>query len=53
MKKKKKLDLRPIEIDTPRANKLRYLIKLAKLPIIKQIYKRIAYPDGISLPKRF
>ena len=48
MKKKKKLDLKPIEINTPRANRWRRLIKLAKLPIIKQIYRKIAYPDGLD-----
>jgi len=48
MKNKKKLDLKPIEINTPRANKYKKLLKYAKLPIIKQLYRRIAYPDGLE-----
>ena len=48
LRTKKKLDLKPIEINTPRANRWRKLIRLAKLPIIKQLYKRIAYPDGFE-----
>jgi len=46
--KKKKRDRRPIEIDTPRANRWRRLIKLAKYPPLKQLYKRLEYPDGFD-----
>ena len=45
-RRKNKLDLKPIEINTPRANRWKKLIRLAKIPILKQIYKRYAFPDG-------
>ncbi|MHA1191757.1 MAG: DUF362 domain-containing protein [Promethearchaeota archaeon] len=48
MTKKKKLDLKPIEMNTPRANKMKKMLKYVKLPILKQIYRRIAYPNGIE-----
>ena len=48
VKKHKKTDLKPIEMSTPRANKIKTLYKLVKLPILKQIYKRKAYPDGLE-----
>ena len=48
MKKKKKLDLKPIEMHTPRANKLKKLAKFGKLPIIKQIVRKRLYPDGLE-----
>jgi len=47
-KKKKDEDLKPIEMDTPKANKLKKLSWITKLPIIKQIYRKIKYPDGIE-----
>jgi len=46
--KRKRLDLKPIEIDTPRANRWRRFIKLARLPIFKQLLRRSAYPDGLE-----
>jgi UDP-glucose 4-epimerase len=46
--KRRRLDLKPIEIDTPRANRWRRLIKLARLPIFKQLFRRTAYPDGLD-----
>ena len=48
LKKKQNLDLKPIEIDTPRANRLKKLAKFGKLPIIKQIARKIMYPDGLE-----
>ncbi|TKJ22131.1 MAG: hypothetical protein CEE43_07900 [Promethearchaeota archaeon Loki_b32] len=48
MKKKQKLDLKPIEIDTPRANRWKKLAKFGKLPIIKQIARKPLYPDGLE-----
>ena len=35
-------------MDTPKINRLKKLAKLGKLPIIRHIYKRHAYPDGIE-----
>ncbi|NVM54212.1 MAG: 4Fe-4S binding protein [Candidatus Helarchaeota archaeon] len=46
--RKHKVDLKPIEINTPRARRWKILIRLAKLPIIKHIYKRYAFPDGFE-----
>ena len=48
MKSKRKLDLKPIEMDTPKANRLKKLAKIGRLPIIRYLYKRYAYPDGIE-----
>ncbi|MHA1988432.1 MAG: ATP-binding protein [Promethearchaeota archaeon] len=48
MKKKQKLDLKPIEINTHRAKKMKKLAKVAKLPIIRQIAKKYLYPDGVD-----
>jgi len=48
MKKKQKLDLKPIEMSTPRANRLKKLSKFAKLPIIKQLVRRWLFPGGID-----
>jgi len=48
MKKKQKLDLKPIERNTPIAIKMKKRSKYLKLPIIKQFYKRKAYPNGIE-----
>lgn len=45
---KKKLDLKPIERNTPKSRKIKKLYKLLKIPIIKQIYKKKHYPDGIE-----
>ena len=42
----KKKDLRPIEQDTPRFRKRKRLIKLAKVPILKQIIKKALFSDG-------
>ena len=47
-KKRKKKDLKPIEMNTKRARRNKRLIRLAKLPIIKQIFKRMLYPDGLE-----
>ncbi len=44
----KKKELKPIEMDTKRARRLRKLSKLLKFPIFKQLYKKFAYPDGIE-----
>ena len=44
----KKKDLKPIEIDTPKANKMRRLFRLTKLPILKQMYRKKEYPDGFG-----
>lgn len=46
--KRRRLDLKPIEIDTPRANRWRRFIKLARLPIFKQLFRRSVYPDGLE-----
>jgi len=35
-------------MNTPRANRMKRLSRLAKLPILKQIYMRKAYPDGLD-----
>ena len=48
MKKKQKLDLKPIEMNTPRANRIKKLAKIAKLPIIKQLVRKRMFPDGIE-----
>ena len=44
----KKKDLKPIELNTPRAQKMKKLARLTRLPLIKQIYKKLQYPDGLS-----
>jgi UDP-glucose 4-epimerase len=44
----KKKDLKPIEMDTPRARKVKKLGKIGKLPIIKQIVMKRQFPDGIE-----
>jgi len=44
----KKKDLKPIEVDTRWANKVKKKSKYLKLPILKQRYKKKAYPDGIE-----
>ena len=47
--KKKEVDLTPIEMDTPRANKLKEIMKLAKVsPIIKEKILEHAYPEGVE-----
>lgn len=46
--KRKKLDLRPVEINTPRANRMKKLSKLTKFPIFKQLFMRFFYPDGLD-----
>ncbi len=52
MTKKQKLDLKPIEINTPRAQKLKKVAWIIKIPIIKQIVtlgvKKKYYPKGIE-----
>ncbi|MFW9865024.1 MAG: DUF362 domain-containing protein [Candidatus Thorarchaeota archaeon] len=48
MKKKRKLDLKPIEMDTPWARKMKKKAKYAKLPIIKQKARKRRYPDGLD-----
>ena len=48
MKKKRKLDLKPIEMNTRWANKMKKLAKYGKLPIIKQKLRKKLYPDGIE-----
>lgn len=48
MKKKQKLDLKPIELDTPRANRMKKMAKFGKLPIIKQIARKLLYPNGLE-----
>jgi len=48
MKKKQKLDLKPIEMNTPRANRIKKLARIAKLPIIKQVVRKRMFPDGIE-----
>ena len=40
MKKSQAIDLKPIEIDTPRAKRYKKLIKLTKIPGIKFFAKR-------------
>ena len=49
MKEKKKLDLKPIEIDTPRANQMREVLKLAKTsPKIKKMILEKTFPEGVE-----
>ena len=49
MKKKQKLDLKPIEINTSAANKMRELLKLTKTsPKLKKMYLKKAYPEGVK-----
>ena len=35
-------------MSTPRAEKMKKMAKLTKLPILKQLYRKKAYPDGIE-----
>ncbi|MHA2287955.1 MAG: DUF362 domain-containing protein [Promethearchaeota archaeon] len=44
----KKKNLKPNERHTPVAMKSKKLMKYIKLPILKQIYKRKVYPNGIE-----
>ncbi len=44
----KKKDLKPIEMNTTWANKVKKQSKYYKLPILKQLYKKRAYPDGLD-----
>ncbi|NVM04343.1 MAG: hypothetical protein HWN67_18605, partial [Candidatus Helarchaeota archaeon] len=49
MKGKKKLDLSPIEINTPRANQMKEVLKLAKTsPKLKEMYLKKAFPEGVE-----
>jgi hypothetical protein len=44
-----KKDLKPIERNTPRANKMKEMMKLAKTsPKVKKKYLETAFPDGIE-----
>jgi len=47
-KKKKKLDLKPIEMNTKKARWYKRALRLAKFPLIKYFYKKVAYPDGLE-----
>ena len=47
-KKKKKLNLHPIEMSTPRAEKLKKYTKLVKFPLVSYLYKKKAYPNGLD-----
>jgi NAD-dependent dihydropyrimidine dehydrogenase PreA subunit len=44
--KRNKFDLKPIEIDTPRIQKLRKSLVLAKLPEYKESFLKKEFPDG-------
>lgn len=48
MKKKKYLDLKPIETNYPKARRWRRLIKLAKYPPFKQLWFKLDFPDGFE-----
>ncbi|MFX1479217.1 MAG: DUF362 domain-containing protein [Promethearchaeota archaeon] len=48
MKKKRKLDLKPIEMNTSWARKMKKKAKYAKLPIIKRRVRKRRYPDGLE-----
>jgi len=48
MKKNRKIDLKPIAMNTPRANKMKRRSRLLKLPVIKQIYLKRAYLNGLE-----
>jgi ferredoxin len=49
LKKKKELNLKPIEINTPVANKMRELLKLTKTsPKLKEMYLKKAFPEGVE-----
>ncbi|MHA2051288.1 MAG: DUF362 domain-containing protein [Promethearchaeota archaeon] len=48
MKKKQKVDLKPIEMSTPWANKVKKKAKFGKLPIIKQKLRKKMYPNGLE-----
>ncbi|HUW91095.1 MAG TPA: 4Fe-4S binding protein [Candidatus Nanopelagicaceae bacterium] len=53
MNKNQELDLKPIEIDTPRANRYKKLIRLSKIPGIKFILNRwmdIKNSNGSAIP---
>ena len=45
---KNKKDLKPVEMDTPRARKVKKFGKFGKLPIIKQVFMKRQFPDGIE-----
>ena len=42
----KKNKLKPIERNTRKANIIKFLARLGKLPLISWIYEKIAYPEG-------
>lgn len=44
----KKKDLKPIEMSVPRAQTMKKLAKLTKLPLLKQLYRKAQYPNGIE-----
>ncbi|MFX0082002.1 MAG: DUF362 domain-containing protein [Candidatus Hodarchaeota archaeon] len=48
MRRNQKLDLKPIEMNTPWASKVKKLSKFAKLPIIKRIYRKRAHYDDFE-----
>ena len=53
MKKSQVIDLKPIEINTPRANRYKKLIKLTKVPVIKFFAKKffdIKNSNGSPIP---
>ncbi|NHJ24080.1 MAG: hypothetical protein EAX89_05865 [Candidatus Lokiarchaeota archaeon] len=53
MKKMKELDLNPIEINTPRANRYKKMIKLSKIPGFKYLFNRwmdITHSNGSAIP---
>ncbi len=43
-----KEDLKPIEMDTKWANKVKKKSKYLKLPILKQLYRRREFPEGLE-----
>jgi NAD-dependent dihydropyrimidine dehydrogenase PreA subunit len=43
-----KKELKPVEMSTPRANKIKKLAKISKVPIIKQLIRKRMYPNGIE-----
>ena len=47
-KKLKKKDLKPIERNTPKFQKLKKVAWLTKLPIFKQLYRKKTLPDGFD-----
>jgi len=48
LKKKQKLDLKPIEMNTPWANMVKKKGKFGNLPIIKQKLKKRMFPNGLE-----